>query len=156
MPFLILFIVLPIMEIWAFIQVGDELGFLATIGLCFLSAIIGVFVAKVQGIFTLDSIRQSLSKGQMPLPEIMDGFLLMVAAICLIIPGFITDAIGFSLLLPPVRAVIKDRYGHAFSAKASMHNGQNGYGAYSRRSHAVDADVIEGDYERVDNNKPEA
>jgi UPF0716 protein FxsA len=148
MPFLILFILLPIMEIWAFIQVGDEVGFLGTIGLCFLTAIVGVAIAKIQGIFTLDSIRQSLRQGNMPLPEIMDGFLLMVAAICLIIPGFITDTVGFLLLLPPMRNVIKERYGHAFVAKTNMR------GQYNETHTVIDADVIEGDYERVDDNKP--
>lgn len=149
MPFLILFIVLPILEIWTFIEVGDEIGFLATLGLCILSAMIGVVIAKLQGIFTLEAIRQSMKKGEMPLPEIMDGFLLMIAAIALIIPGFITDLIGFALLIPPVRNIIKQRYGQAFTAGGKMH------ARYTGRSTTIDQDVIEGEFERVDNNKPE-
>lgn len=149
MPFLILFIVLPILEIWTFIEVGDEIGFFATLGLCILSAMIGIVIAKLQGIFTLEAIRQSMKKGEMPLPEIMDGFLLMTAAIALIIPGFITDIIGFALLIPQVRAIIKQRYGQAFTAGGKMH------ARYTERSTIIDEDVIEGEFERVDNNKPE-
>ena len=105
-PFFILFIALPALEIFLFIKVGGEVGALNTVALIFLTAIIGVYFAKLQGIQTLKSGMVNLYQNKMPIYEIMSGASIAIAALLLIIPGFFTDLIGFLLLIPFSRRII--------------------------------------------------
>ena len=105
-PFFILFIALPALEIFLFIKVGGEVGALNTVALIFLTAIIGVYFAKLQGIQTLKSGMVNLYQNKMPIYEIMSGASIAIAALLLIIPGFFTDLIGFLLLIPFTRRII--------------------------------------------------
>tara|TARA_B100000575_G_scaffold220981_1_gene181406 strand:+ start:20 stop:439 length:420 start_codon:yes stop_codon:yes gene_type:complete len=105
-PFFILFIVLPTLEIFLFIKIGGYLGALNTVALIFLTAIIGVYFAKLQGIQTLKSGMVNLYQNKMPIYEIMSGASIAIAALLLIIPGFFTDLIGFLLLIPFTRKII--------------------------------------------------
>ena len=105
-PFFIFFIVLPALEIFLFIKIGGQVGALITVALIFLTAIIGVYFAKLQGIQTLKSGMVNLYQNKMPIYEIMSGASIAIAALLLIIPGFFTDLIGFLLLIPFTRRVI--------------------------------------------------
>ncbi len=105
-PFFILFIALPALEIFLFIKIGGQVGALNTVALIFLTAIIGVYFAKLQGIQTLKSGMVNLYQNKMPIYEIMSGASIAIAALLLIIPGFLTDLIGFLLLIPLTRRVI--------------------------------------------------
>jgi len=105
-PFFILFIALPALEIFLFIKIGGQIGALNTVVLIFLTAIIGVYFAKLQGIQTLKSGMVNLYQNKMPIYEIMSGASIAVAALLLIIPGFFTDLIGFLLLIPFTRKII--------------------------------------------------
>ena len=105
-PFFILFIALPALEIFLFIKIGGQVGALNTVVLIFLTAIIGIYFAKLQGIQTLKSGMVNLYQNKMPVYEIMSGASIAIAAILLIIPGFFTDLIGFFLLIPFTRRII--------------------------------------------------
>ena len=104
--FFILFIVLPALEIFLFIKIGGQIGALNTVALIFLTAIIGVYFAKLQGIQTLKSGMVNLYQNKMPIYEIMSGASIAIAALLLIIPGFFTDLVGFLLLIPFTRRII--------------------------------------------------
>ena len=105
-PFFILFIALPALEIFLFIKIGGQVGALNTVALIFLTAIIGVYFAKLQGIQTLKSGMVNLYQKKMPIYEITSGAFIAIAALLLIIPGFFTDLIGFLLLIPFTRRII--------------------------------------------------
>ena len=105
-PFFILFIALPALEIFLFIKIGGQVGALNTVALIFLTAIIGVYFAKLQGIQTLKSGMVNLYQNKMPIYEIISGTSIAIAALLLIIPGFFTDLIGFLLLIPFTRRII--------------------------------------------------
>ena len=103
---LLLFIVMPIIEMWLLIQVGAEIGPLYTISLVLLTAVIGVQLLRQQGFATLWRGRRKLEEGQLPAQEIAEGIILAVSGALLLTPGFVTDAIGFAGLFPPSRALL--------------------------------------------------
>ena len=104
-PFFLLFIGLPALEIFLLIKIGGQLGALNTVALIFLTAIIGIYFAKLQGIQTLKSGMVNLYQNKMPVYEMMSGASIAFAALLLIIPGFFTDLIGFLLLIPFTRKI---------------------------------------------------
>ena len=105
-PFFIIFIGIPALEIFLLIKIGGHLGALNTIALIFLTAIIGSYFAKLQGIQTLKSGAINLYQNKIPIYEILSGAAIAVAALFLIIPGFLTDFIGFMLLIPFTRKIL--------------------------------------------------
>ena len=104
--FFLVFIGLPALEIFLMIKIGREIGALNTITLIFLTAIIGFYYARLQGIQTLRSGLTSLYQNKAPIYEIISGASIAVAALLLIIPGFLTDTIGFLLLVPFSRNIL--------------------------------------------------
>ena len=104
--FFLIFIGLPALEIFLMIKIGGQIGALNTIALIFLTAIIGVFYARLQGIQTLRTGIINLYKNQVPIYELISGASIAFAALLLIVPGFFTDAIGFILLIPATRSVL--------------------------------------------------
>ena len=103
---LLLIILVPILEIYLFIKIGSQIGAFTTISLIFVTAIIGVYYARYEGLNTLRSGVSQLYKNQMPLFELMSGAALAVAAILLILPGFATDILGFLIIFPFTRRLI--------------------------------------------------
>lgn len=110
---LLLFILVPISELAIFIALGDKIGLAPTLGIIVLTAILGAYLTKSQGIKALNKYQQALTQGKLPHDEVMDGLMILIAGAVLLTPGFLTDAIGFSLLIPPfrrvIKAIIKDR-----------------------------------------------
>ena len=104
-PFFLLFIGFPALEIFLLIKIGGLVGALNTVALIFLTAIIGIYFAKLQGIKTLRSGMINFYQNKMPVYEIMSGASIAIAALLLIIPGFFTDLIGFLLLIPFTRKI---------------------------------------------------
>ena len=104
--FFLIFIVLPALEIFFMIKIGSEIGAVSTLALIFLTAILGVFFARVQGIQTLKSGLVNLYQNRVPIYELISGASIAFAAVLLIIPGFLTDLIGFILLIPFTRRVL--------------------------------------------------
>jgi UPF0716 protein FxsA len=151
MPLFVIFIVIPLIEIVLFIQIGGEIGILTTLLLTFITALIGSFLVRSQGLRTLLSARGALEKGGMPLQQIFDGICIAVAGALLITPGFLTDFIGFALLVPRLRHLLQAKTAHHFkggftySSGQARRSGQNN----ARRPHDED-DIIEGEYEKVD------
>ena len=104
--FFLLFIGLPTLEIYIMIKMGGKIGAINTVSLIFLTAIIGVYFAKLQGIQTLRSGMISLYQNKIPVYEILSGASIAIASLLLIIPGFFTDIMGFLLLIPFTRRII--------------------------------------------------
>ena len=105
-PFFIIFIGIPAIEIFLLIKIGGKLGALNTVALIFITAVIGIYFAKLQGIQTLRSGMINLYQNKIPIYEIISGASIAVAALLLIIPGFFTDTIGFLLLIPFTRKIL--------------------------------------------------
>ena len=131
---LLLIILIPILEIYLFIKLGSQIGAFTTISLIFITAIIGVFYARYEGLNTLRSGVSQLYKNQMPLFELMSGAALAVAAFLLILPGFATDLLGFLIIFPFTRKIIFNLF--AKNKKNEVY---------------VKDDLIEGEYEDKDN-----
>ena len=98
--FAIFFFVIPLLEIYFLIQVGGVIGALPTVILVVLTAVIGAFLLKQQGISTLARFQTSMAQGQMPATALLEGVMLIIGGALLMTPGFFTDAIGFACLLP--------------------------------------------------------
>ena len=112
-------ILVPIIEIYLFIKVGAQIGAFNTISLIFITAIIGVFYARFEGLNTLRSGFSQLVKNEMPAYEIISGAVIAFAALLLILPGFATDAIGFLLIFPLTRKLIFGKYFNKIKKKIS-------------------------------------
>ena len=104
--FFLIFIGLPALEIFLMIKIGGEIGALSTVALIFLTAIIGIYYARLQGIQTLKSGLINLYQNKVPVYELIAGASIAFAALLLIIPGFFTDIIGFILLIPFSRKLL--------------------------------------------------
>ena len=105
-PLFLIFIGIPAIEIFLLIKIGGKIGALSTVALIFITAIIGIYFAKLQGILTLKSGMLNLYQNKIPIYEIMSGASIAVAALLLIIPGFFTDFIGLLLLIPFTRKIL--------------------------------------------------
>ena len=102
MPLLLLMLI-PIVEMWILIEVGGWIGALPTIGLVVLTATIGLSLLKQQGLSTLMRARRKMDKGAIPASELVSGVMIAVGGALLLTPGFVTDAVGFALLIPQTR-----------------------------------------------------
>tara|TARA_Y100000996_G_scaffold406798_1_gene383596 strand:- start:520 stop:930 length:411 start_codon:yes stop_codon:yes gene_type:complete len=103
---LISIVAVPIIEILLFIKIGENIGAINTILLIILTAVVGVYFARVQGIMTIKSGFTNLYQNKLPIYEILSGASIAIAAILLIIPGFFTDILGFLLLIPFTRKLL--------------------------------------------------
>ena len=101
------FTIIPIIEIYILIKIGSILGAFASISLVILTGILGAYLARLQGLNTFLNIQKSLSLGRLPSGELLDAVLILVAGILLLTPGFLTDSIGFILLIQTTRNLIK-------------------------------------------------
>lgn len=103
----LLFLVMPIAELYVIVQVAGGLGVLPTIALLLAVSVAGAWLVKWQGIVTLARFQRRVMSGQLPTAELVDGILVICAGALLLTPGFLTDVTGLLLLLPPVRAVVR-------------------------------------------------
>ena len=103
---LLIIIGLPILEITLMIKIGQQIGAINTILIIFVTAVVGIYHAKIQGINTIKSGMTNLYQNKIPVYEIISGASIAVAAILLILPGFISDTIGFLLIIPFTRKII--------------------------------------------------
>lgn len=127
-PFLI-FIIVPVVEMWVLIEVGSLIGGLTTVGLVVLTAFIGINLLRMQGTQTLQRFQAKASHGELPGQEILEGMMLAVAGALLLTPGFVTDTIGFALLVPGLRTMLFKQLVHRINLKgASTGTGPAGFG----------------------------
>ena len=137
MNFVLLFIIgIPLIEIYLMIKVGGTIGALNTIFLIFFTAITGIFLARLEGFRTLRSGFQQVIRSEMPIYEIISGAALAFAALLLIIPGFVTDIIGFLLIFPFTRKILIKNLSSKFDKKEKKKE-----------------DFIEGDFEEKNEEK---
>ena len=125
---LLLFISIPLIEIYLFIKVGSFIGAFNTISLILITAIIGIVYARYEGFNTLKSGMSQLVKNQLPVYEIVSGAALAFAALLLILPGFATDFLGFLLIFPPTRKLllkkVRNKYPDQNNKKQDFINGE--------------------------------
>ena len=120
---ILLFIILiPIIEIYIFIKIGSQIGAVFTILLIFFTAIVGIYYAKYEGLNTLKSGLVQLSKNEVPAYEALSGAAITLAAVLLIIPGFVTDLVGLLLIFPVSRKYIFGKFGKKFKSKKDSKN----------------------------------
>jgi UPF0716 protein FxsA len=100
---LLLFIIVPILEIYLLITVGSFIGVWATVLLVILTAIIGTHLLRAQGLATLQKMQETLQQGQVPAFALLEGILILIGGALLLTPGFFTDAVGFVCLIPVLR-----------------------------------------------------
>ena len=138
---ILLFLIgIPALEIFVMIKIGENIGAFNTVFLIFLTAIIGIYFAKIQGLNTLRSGVYNLYKNQIPLFEIVSGASIALAACLLIIPGFVTDAFGFLLLFPWTRKII---------VKSFIKKGNN---VQTKSQNYIDGEVVEKDNDKEKGN----
>lgn len=148
-PLLLLFIVLPILEMWVLISVGEKIGALPTIGLVLLTAVVGLALLKRQGISTVMRAQQKMQVGELPAKEMAEGIFLAVGGALLLTPGFITDTIGFACLIPGIRQLVLGRLlSHIVVVQSPGPGYQSPHGAGGEGGGP--RNVIEGDFERDD------
>jgi UPF0716 protein FxsA len=139
LPFLLLILLaLPLIEIAVLILVGSKIGVFATIGLVILTGILGTVLLRLQGFSVLSRIRSEMDRGQVPDKSLADAAMIALAALFLILPGFISDIIGIALFLPPVRALIRSMIGKRVTIVRSSGNARS-----SSRPDVVDLDPAE-------------
>lgn len=114
--FLVLFLLLPILELFVFVQVAGTFGFLDAVLGAVAATFVGIWLVKQQGLGVLRRANEKVAKGDAPTDELVNGTLLLVAGILLLVPGFITGAAGLLLLLPPVRALLRGSLRRRFAA----------------------------------------
>jgi len=130
-PFFLLFIGLPTLEIFLMIKIGGKVGALNTIALIFLTAIIGVYFAKLQGIRTIKAGMVDLYQNKLPVYEILTGASIAIAALLLMLPGFFTDTVGFLLLIPFTRKLIFN---------LTLKKNKNNFG---NKKNTIDGEIVE-------------
>tara|TARA_B100001027_G_scaffold99424_1_gene68254 strand:+ start:2356 stop:2769 length:414 start_codon:yes stop_codon:yes gene_type:complete len=133
---ILLIILVPILEIYLFIKIGSEIGAFLTISMIFVTAILGLLYARIEGFNTLRSGMQKIIENKVPLYEIISGAALAIAAFLLIFPGFATDLLGLMLVIPTTRKLIL----YKFSKKYSKN-----------KKTGSDKEYIDGESEEIDN-----
>ena len=121
-PILLSIILIPIIEIYLFIKIGSQIGAITTILLIFITAVVGVYYAKYEGLNTLKAGFLQLSRNEAPAYEIISGATIAFAAILLIIPGFATDIFGFLLIFPISRKFFFSKFAKKFNHKKEKNN----------------------------------
>lgn len=148
MPLLILFILIPIIEIGLFIQVGGLIGLWPTLATVVLTAIIGTSMLRKQGISTLSRLQKNLNTGQNPVDPMIHGALILVSGVLLLTPGFFTDAVGFTLLIPPVRAALIK-----WGATKVLSRGFVATSTAQGQQQNTDSSVLDGEFSVVDDDQ---
>lgn len=144
MRLLLLFILVPLLEIWLLIKVGGRIGATPTIALVVLTAIVGVTLLRLQGLRTLTRANERLRAGEVPAQEMGEGLILAVAGVLLLTPGFATDAVGFACLVPPIRRRLLAPWLRGLQAR-SPNSGSGPAGSDSAKNSGR---TLEGEYQR--------
>ena len=128
---ILLILLVPIVEIYLFIKIGSQIGAFNTISLILITAVIGLYYAKYEGLNTLRSAVSQLVKNELPIYEIISGAALAFAAFLMILPGFLTDFIGLLIIFPWTRKLLFKKF----------------------KKKKINKNFIEGEYEDIDDNK---
>ena len=118
---LALFLLVPIIELYVMVQIGKVIGLGITILIIFITAFIGAKLTKAQGIQAIKNGRSALMSGKLPHKEVIDGVLIIIAGAVLLTPGFLTDLLGFSLLIPNLRSSYRELLINYFKTRIVIH-----------------------------------
>lgn len=143
--FLLIFVAAPLAELYVLIEVGSQIGALETILLSIFTAVLGGFLVRVQGFAVLFRAQGEMASGGVPAIEMLEGVMLLLTGLTLLLPGFITDAVGFILLIPFVRRAMITRF---LSRRGVMRPGAG----QAYQHHEVDPSnrIIDAEYRRED------
>lgn len=145
----LLFVAFPLVELVVLIKAGEVIGFWPTVGILFLAAVVGVVVVREQGMSMVGRIFATVQEGRFPLETMLDSYILVMAGCLLVAPGFISDAIGLLLLIPPVR-----RFGIRWVVPdLGPRPAGPSPGSSGKSERPI---VIEGTFERIDEGKEDA
>jgi len=139
----LLFIIVPIIELFLFIRIGSKLGLPLTLAIIVITAFLGAALAKSQGRLTMMKFQQAMGSGKMPHNEVLDGLMILLAGAVLLTPGFLTDAVGFALLCPPIRTLIRERFADQLKDKIHVSMPQTEPRAQKPKSNLDDGNVID-------------
>jgi UPF0716 protein FxsA len=137
-PLFWLFVVIPLVEVALFSFVGGRIGILATLAVVIATAAVGAILVKAQGLAVLGRAQANMSRGVMPATELIEGVMILAAGLLLLTPGFLTDAMGFSLLVPGVRLLLR-----ATVLKRMTGQAQASQGPFSRGPRASEIEIID-------------
>lgn len=148
---LLVFVIVPIVELYVILQVGQLLGVLPTIGLLVAVGVSGAWLVKREGLGVWRRVQRQLERGELPTAEVVDGFLILTAGALMLTPGFITDVVGLVLLVPPgralVRAALQRRYRHRPVVAGGVSASAAGFGGpgvgFVYTSRVVATDVVD-------------
>jgi UPF0716 protein FxsA len=121
-PLLLLFVVLPLVELWLLLRVGAVLGAGVTLGLVIVTGVLGATLARRQGLAVFQRLQAELQQGRQPTATMLEGFAILLAGVVLMTPGLLTDALGLALLVPPSRRAILASLRRRF--EASLRSGR--------------------------------
>ncbi len=162
--FTILFLVIPIAEIYILLEVGGIIGAFPTIILVVLTAVIGAGLLRQQGLSTLARLQKNMGQGKLPAQEMIEGVLLAVGGALLMTPGFVTDTMGFLCLLPFSRKFIAQNImkRSADKMKAGVNAQMGGFGGFAGGAYnpneeqqtPYDPNIVEGEFTEVEENPP--
>ena len=136
-----LFITIPVAELAVLMQAGKAWGILNTFALIIFTGVLGAAMARMEGLRVLTSMQTDMAAGRMPAPHIVDGVMILVAGVLLITPGFLTDMVGFTLLIPVTRKVLRKVALHYFKNRLQARGGSEA------------SDTIEATYWEWDNHE---
>ena len=140
------FIVVPLLEIFAFIQVGSAIGAFPTLALIVLTAVVGALLVRRQGLRVVLDARESLARDELPLAAALHGGLLLFAGLLLLTPGFVTDTIGFLLLVPAARSVVAKRLWRWLEARTKVR--ARSAAGRGRRPAVIEGEAVEVETDR--------
>ena len=150
----VLFVIVPIIEIALFIQIGGEIGLLSTLGIVIATAFLGTYLVRKQGLSALSQLKNNVETLENPIAPLAHGIMILLAGALLLTPGFFTDAVGFSLLVPNIRIwlfervkqrILHSQNGFSFTharTRDAKHSSQNG-------ERQASGTTIEGVYEEL-------
>ena len=135
----LLFVVVPLVELYVLVTVAGVIGLLPALALLLAVSFLGVWLVKREGLGVLRRMQGTLGRGEMPADEMVDGGLLVVAGVMCLVPGFVTDVLGLLLIVPPIRTFVRNRLIHRWTRGAGMAGGR---GPFFFRAQAVDVEYI--------------
>ena len=160
MFYLLIFLMIPVLEVIVFIQAGQYIGILNTLLLTIFTAFLGMTLLRIQGFETYRKAQGKLARNEAPLSEMFDGICLFAAGLLLLTPGFVTDTVGFLLFLPPFRAVLR-KYIKTLPGAVFQQSGFSSEDMFRREREAraqhnrarpdrhVQGQTIDGEYEDI-------
>ncbi len=149
---LFLFIAIPVAELYLFLTIGKEIGLWPTLAIIVATAFLGAWLTRMQGARAMARFQKATEEGRMPHEEVLDGVMILIAGLVLLTPGFLTDAVGFALLIPPVRTFLRKRLAKALKARVQIFTPGGGTGGGPQRQAKRDDNdgAIEAEVEVMD------